>query len=47
MFQVINPILQCNDLNLPNDGSLVNFPLYGHETLSAELNTAGLTACDN
>ena len=27
MFQLINPILQCNDLNLPNDGSLVNFLL--------------------
>ena len=47
IFQVINPILQCNDLNLPNDGSLVKFLLYGHETLSAELNTAVLTATVN
>ena len=47
MFQVINPILQCNDLNLLNDGSLVKFLLYGHETLSAELNTAVLTVTVN
>ena len=47
MFQVINPILQCNDLNLLNDGSLVNFLLYGHETLSTKLNTAVLTATVN
>ena len=47
MFQVINPILQCNDLNLPNASSHVKFLLYGHETLSAELNTAVLTATVN
>ena len=47
MFQVINPILHCNDFNLPNDASLVNFLLYGHETLSAEVNTAVLTAIVN
>ena len=33
MFQVINPILESNDLNLPKDRSLVN----GHGTLSVEL----------
>ena len=34
MLQVINPILQSNELNLPNDCSLVNVLPYGHETLS-------------
>ena len=47
MFQVLNPILLCNDLKLWNDGSLVNFLLYGHETLSAELNTTVITATVN
>ena len=44
MFHLINPILESNDLNLPNDRLLVNFLLYGHDTLSVELNTAVLTA---
>ena len=42
MSQVINPILESNDLNLPNDRSLVDFLLYGHDTLSVELNTGVL-----
>ena len=47
MFQVINPIFKSNDLNLPNDCSLVNFLLCGHNTLNVELNTAVLTATVN
>ena len=47
MFYVVIPILEANDLDLPNDGSLVKFLLYGHETLSAEQNTAVLTATVN
>ena len=44
MFQVINPILASNDLNLPNDRSLVNFQISGHDTLGVELNTVN---CDS
>ena len=44
LLQVINPILETKNLDLPNNGSLVHFLLYGHANLSAELNTAVLTA---
>ena len=47
MFQVLNPILESNDPNLPNARSLVNFLLYGDDTLSVELNTAVLTSTVN
>ena len=39
LFQVINPILETKHLELPKNGSLVHFLLYGHANLSVELNT--------
>ena len=44
MFQAINPILESKGLILPCDDMIVNFLLYGHDTLSAEDNSAVLTA---
>ena len=44
MNRVINPIMASNGLILPSDDEFVNFLLYGHKTLSADDNTAVLTA---
>ena len=44
MFEVINPILESNGLVLHSDDQLKYFLLYGHDTLSADVNSAVVTA---
>ena len=43
MFQKVNPVLEANNLNLP-DLNLVNLLLYGSDALSCDTNRAILSA---
>ena len=44
MLEVINPILEYNNLHLPNDKTRAIFLIYGHETLNNDVNVSVLNA---
>jgi len=37
-MQVVTPVLEANNLAFPNDETFAKLLLYGHETLSKQLN---------